>query len=305
MATVPGSSVKKDPIKVSPKKEVKTAIRPPSFRIEKVTKRQRYLKLLIYGNFGVGKTTLACSALDVPNMCDVVMINAEAGDLSVDEFEGLDAITITNFKALGAINDYLKKHCKYRDLKTKDADVELIKMEAAYRGVSIGDIDEPKRYYTCIIDSLTEVEAYCMYQLLGITESTRIDEEPDSAEWPEFKKNHMMIQRMIRHFRDLPMHVIFTCSEQYDKDEQNRKKFSPDMTGKLTKKIQGFMDMVGYYVQGKDGDKTIRRLLVSPNAKYDAKHRYASFKKDYFLNPTIATILGEVGLLSKEGAELK
>lgn len=285
-------------------KEVKQAVKMPQFRIETVQRRERFLKLLIYGNYGVGKTTLACSALIVPSMCDVLMINAEAGDLSVDHMENLDAITVKDFRTLGRINEFLKQHCKARDAGNTD---ELIKMEAFLRGVDEKEIKKPREYNTVILDTLTELEAYCLDQLLGITDTTRLDEEAQSAEWTEYKKNNTMMLRVVRAFRDLPMHVIFTCAEKYTQDETKKFKYTPDMTGKLSKKIQGFMDMVGYYAQGREGDDIHRRLFVMPSAlgKYDAKHRYQTFKGEYFDDPTVGTMLKEVGLLKKDGTPLK
>ncbi len=288
----------------TPSKDVKQAIKTPKFRLETVERRERYLKSLIYGTYGVGKTTLAASALDVPSMRDVLIINAESGDLSVDHLENLDAITVTDFRTLGQINEYLKQHCKARDENDK---AFLIKSEAFIRGVDESEIKKPRKYRTVVIDSLSELEAYCFNQLLGITDSTRLDEETASAEWTEYKKNHTMILRVVRAFRDLPMHVIFTCGEKYNQDETKKYKYVPDMTGQLSKKVQGFMDMVGYYVQGKEGDAIQRRLYVMPSGKgkYDAKHRYQSFKGEYFTDPTIGKILAEVGLLNKDGTPLK
>ncbi len=286
-------------------KDIKQAVKPPLFRIETVQRRERFLKFLVYGTAGVGKTTLACSALGVPSMRDVLMINAEAGDLSVDHMENLDAITVQDFRTLGRINEFLKQHCRARDSgNTK----ELVKMQAHLTGVDPKEITTPREYRTVILDSLSELEAYCFEQLLGITDTTRLDEEVQSAEWGEYKKNNTMILRVVRKFRDLPMHVIFTCAEKYTQDETKKFKYTPDLTGKLSKKVQGFMDMVGYYAQGpKADDKVQRRLYVMPSAsgKYDAKHRYESFKGEYFTNPTVGAILKEVGLLNRGGAPLK
>ncbi len=285
-------------------KNVTQATKAPQFRIETVQRRERFLKLLIYGTYGVGKTTLAVSSLAVPSMRDVIMINAEAGDLSVDQSKDLDAITVQKFTTLGRINEYLKQHCKARDENDKEF---LIKSEALLRGVEESEIKKPRKYRTVILDSLSELEVYCMNQLLGITDTTRLDEETNSAEWSEYKKNNTMILRVVRAFRDLPMHVIFTCAEKYNQDETKKYKYVPDMTGQLSKKIQGMMDMVGYYVQGKDGDKIQRRLYVMPSGlgKYDAKHRYQDFKGEFFTDPTIDTMLREVGLLNKDGTALK
>lgn len=282
---------------------VRTAVRPPAFKLSTVQRRERYLKLLVYGNYGVGKTTLACTAAEVPSMQDVLMINAEAGDLSVADYD-IDEITVQDFRTLGRINEYLKQHCKARDDDDED---RLKELEAAVRGCEVKEIKKARRYTTVIIDSLTELEAYCFNQLLGITDTTRLDDETQSAEWSEYKKNHTMMQRVVRAFRDLPMHVIFTASEQFNQDESKRYKFSPDLTGKLSKKIQGFMDMVGYLAVGKEGEKTIRRLYVSPSpgGKYDAKHRYQAFKGEFFTNPTIKNILVETKLADKDGTPLK
>lgn len=281
--------------------EVKQAVKPPLFRIRTVQRRERYLKSLIYGNYGVGKTFLAGTALDVPAMNNVLLINAESGDLSIDHLENLDEITITNFTALGQIHEFLRQHCAARD---KDDVDKLIAMEAHLKMMDIKDIKEPRRYKTVIIDSLSEVEAYCFNQLLGVTDSTRLDDEVQSAEWAEYKKNNTMILRVVRAFRDLPLHVIFTAGEKYTQDETKKFKYVPDMTGQLAKKVQGFMDMVGYYVQGRSGDVVERRLYVmpSPTGRYDAKHRYQAFKGDHFVNPTMHSILKQVGLLGDAAA---
>ena len=274
---------------------IKKAVRPAMFRLESTQRRERYLKLLIYGNYGVGKTYLAGTASNVDAMQDVLIVNAEGGDLTLNEFEGIDEITTPDFRTLGRINEFLKQHCKARD----EDDVDRLRaLEASVRGCEPEEIDEPRRFRTVIVDSLTELEAYCFNQLLGITDTTRLDEETQSEEWAEYKKNNKMMQRVVRAFRDLPMHVICIASEQYSQDEAKRYKFSPDLTGKLSKKIQGAFDMVGYLAIGKEGDNTVRRLYVSPSpqGKYDAKHRYSGFKGEYFNNPTIGKILKETGL---------
>lgn len=276
-------------------------IKAPSFKIETYQTKATYLKLLVYGDYGVGKTYLAGTACEVEEMHDVLMINAEAGDLTLSVFEGLDIITCNTYKQIARVQEFLKHHCAARDA---DDTKRLCELEARFRQCDISEIKKPRKYVTVIADSLTEIEEYCMYQLLGISDTTRLDEETASPEWAEYKRNHNMIKRLVRGYRDLPMHVIFTCAEQWVQDETKKFKFSPQMTGKLAKQIQGFMDMVGYLVvgQGKEGDELIRRLYVqpSPTGKYNAKCRFSEFKDPYFQNPTIEDICVAVGLLEEE-----
>jgi len=281
---------------------VKKAVRAPAFRIETMQKRERYLKALIYGNYGVGKTTLAASAIELPSMNNVLIINAERGDLSIDHIEELDAITVDDFKKLGQVHEFLRQHCIARDAGDTQ---RLREMESTLRGVDVDEIGTPREYRTVMLDSLTEIESMCFAQLLGITTTTRLDEETQSAEWGEYKKNNTMMLRVVRAFRDLPMNVVFIAGEKYNQDETKRYKYTIDLTGQLAKKIQGFMDMVGYYTMCKPGDDAERRLFVTPSMRFDAKHRYQAFKGDYFDDPTLTSIMREAGFLDDKGVDLK
>lgn len=285
-----------------PKQGIIKPTQAPPFKLEAPHTRRRHLKVMIYGNYGTGKTTLAGTAANVESMRDVLVINAESGDLALTPFQDrIDTIQVTEYKRMSQIKEFLTKHCKARDAGDID---KLREMESYLRGY---EVETPKQYNTAIIDSLSEVEQYCMNQLLGITDTTKLDEEVQSAEWSEYKRNHSMIQRLVRAFRDLPMHVIFICGEQFNQDEAKRYKYSPALTGKLSKQVQGFMDMVGYLAIGnpKDDGTVPRRLYVLPTGKYDAKHRYANFHGSFFDDPSMESILEQVGLLNSSGAPIK
>jgi len=280
----------------------------PAFKIKSKEDREaaRYVKVLVYADFGIGKTYFAGTAANVPQMNDVLAIAAESGDLTWDtddsgqnNFENIDSVQVYDYKTVVKVFDFLKLHCLYRDDPSPEAVAKLIDLQSKFTGVPVEEIKEPKRYRTCIIDSLTEVETYCMMQLLNITDKTSLSDESQTAEWAEYKKQHTMVQRLVRAYRDLPMHVIFVCSRTYVQDETKRFLYSPAMTGKLSSQIQGFMDIVGYLitVPAEDGKSLTRRLMVQPTGKFAAKCRLSNFRKPYWDNPSMAGILKDVGML--------
>jgi len=287
-----------------PKKKV------PPFYITNPT-RSRFLNMLTYGEYGVGKTFMCATAVAVPFMRDVILIDAEAGDLTLAEdhsgfkFTDIDTIRVKDFHALGRVHEYLTLHCRLRDefLETKSKEIKdrLIDLEWRLKGEEGDPPSEPRLYRTNILDSLSEMESHSMYQLLGIFDETRIDEEVQSAEWADYKRNHTMIQRLVRKFRDLPMNTLIICAQQYVQDEQKKFNYSPALTGKLSDKIQGFVDMVGYLarknITSEGGeDKTVRRLYVEPVGRFKAKNRFPNFRGTFFDNPTIGDIMNSIGL---------
>lgn len=259
----------------------------------------------MYGKYGSGKTSLAGSSADVPAMQDVLMIDAESGDLSINDSpiiqnkDRIDVVRATTFKQVARVQEFLKSHCKLRDEGNLD---KLREQEAWLRGCDPTEIQTPRQYRTVIIDSLSEVEQYCLYALMGI-DSTKIpdDGDTDVARFEEFRKNNQMVQLLVRAFRDLPMNVIMVCSTQYTQDEVKRMHYTPALTGKLSSQVQGFVDVVGFLTveKGTDGAKPmeVRRLFVQPIDKFDAKNRFASYKLSHFDNPTMSSIMKAVGLL--------
>ncbi len=89
-----------------------------------------------------------------------------------------------------------------------------------------------------------------------------------------------MVRRMVRAFRDLDAHVIFTAHEQEVGPDDKSKIVLPSLPGKLAKEIPGFIDEVVYiYARptGKkdaDGNMLIeRRILAQPTPRYVVKSR--------------------------------
>lgn len=256
------------------------------FQIRPAKGGKKWIKAAIYGPYGVGKTTFAASAADVEDMGDVIVADAESGEMSIED-ERIDVIPTSNFGQFARIFEFLRLHCQLRD----KGDLEkMAALESKFKGYAV---TTPKHYNTVIIDSLTEVQKYCMYQLLGINIGTQaLDLEPESPEFKEWGRSREMIGLLIRSFRDLPMHVIIVCSEDRVQNEKKQFVSEPNLPGKLSLDIQGFVDIVGYLVASpaSEGGEQQRRLYLAPGKTYAAKNRIKGWNGTYLDNPTMSKL---------------
>ena len=258
------------------------------FTIEQPT-RQKHLKMLIYGPYGSGKTYLAGTAADVEGFGDVLVLDAEAGSMTLADRDNVDVIRITSFSQFARVYDFRKLHRKY--VREKN-DAKLKELQKRFAP----NLKKLRRYNTVVIDSITEVQKYCMYALLG-TEigEVPLDMEPSNPDWGVWGKAAELLRRLIRTFRDLDVHVIIVAAEQEKEDELKRTRFMPALPGKLAKEAQGFVDVVGYLrvlqIGGDRHKSHLRRLYLMPSERFDAKDRYHSEPVPYIDNPTIARFL--------------
>ena len=269
----------------------------PGFKIAFPTEEKKYIKMLIYGDYGTGKTFFCGTAQDVKEMRNVLNIDAEGGNKVLANRGDIPSIRVKKFSELSAIFEYLRAHCLFRDTNN----TEMLKASEAYfRGVDVKEIKKPRIYNTVMVDSISEVARYCMYDLLGIDiDKVKLDDQLAQPEYKEWNSLMEKIRLLIRKFRDLPMHTFFVASRQWDKDEQNRQLFTPNVQGKLANEIQGFMDHVGYYTLEKNEANEVHRFLIlQPGRTYQAKNRFSKFTGVYIQDPIMEDIY-ELEVLNK------
>lgn len=200
------------------------------------------VKMVIHGDPGVGKT-LFSSIAPKP-----ILANCEGGLLCLDQ-----------------IAEY------HADLDIQVVDISSIAdLQELFLYLKKGEHDRE----TLIIDSLGEVMRISMDEILkSPNRDSRYD--PDTPMLQDYGQNTQRMRKLVRVFRDLPMHVIFTCISQEQKDDQTgRLKTIPALTPKIASEVMGYVDIVGYLfvAEGNDGESE-RKLLTQPKGKYAAKDR--------------------------------
>jgi len=188
--------------------------------------------MLIYGDAGTGKTHLAGSADAVPQMRKVLHLDCESGANTLKAaWPNVEVIEIN----------------KWQDL----IDV--------YQALFAGGHD----YNTVIVDSLTELNDYCIDTVASEAKIKKPDFD-DVLEIFHWNKVASRMLRAIRTFRDLPMNTIFVAHMVEDRDQRSgRLMKQPLLTGQLKKKLPTIPDIVLYqYVQEVE-ERGQRRLLLT------------------------------------------
>lgn len=210
------------------------------------------LKILIYSKPGIGKTALAATAQDHPNMKDVLFCNIEGGLTTIAGRGDIEVEDITGFKDLEAL---------FWKLANKEKGYD--------------------HFNTVVIDSATELQTRNLEELVREGIKKKKDRDPDEIYQEDYGKSTTQLKRMFRWFRDLPVNVIITALPRYSypktaQSNPNAEPFevSPQLTTKLGESVMGYVDMVWYMY--KDDDE-VRYLLTREYGPYRAKTRGMKF----------------------------
>ena len=207
-----------------------------------------HLNLLIYGEPGAGKTWLAGTAMDHADTSPVLFLDVEGGVTTLRKRKNLDVIQIRSIEQIVKVHD-----------------------ELANRNGG--------GYSTVVIDSISELQKLDMRTVM-LDEFNRaknpenIDKDvPTQKAWG---KSLERLRRIIRGYRDLPVHTIMTTLMNTTTDEQsNVTTYHPALPGKMRSEAPGFFDVVGMLRVKEEQNGAVRRrvLQVTATSKVIGKDR--------------------------------
>lgn len=236
------------------------------------------MNILIYGEPGAGKTHLAGTAQDCKFMSDVHIFNIDGGLMTLAERGDISATDIRS------VDDLEREAYK---IANKDKKYENIK--------------------TVVIDNVTELQTLALESLTSKAFNDRVKANKnytiDDVYLEDYGKSGKQLARVLRTFRDLPVHVIFIAhkKDKMRKGTQILEESKPAITDKLCTAVMGYMDFVWYLytqdeiqnINGQDITVTERYLLTQPVNNYHAKTRGSSFAEKLGMvvkNPNLADI---------------
>lgn len=224
------------------------------------------VNVLIYGDPGSGKTHLAGTAQDVPEMADVHVFNIDGGIMTLAPRGDIHA---TNIRTADDLEQELFK---------------LVNGDPKYKDTKTVVIDNITELQTLVLESLT------MQEFANRRKRDK-NYSVDNVYLEDYGVAGKRLSRILRGFRDLPIHVIYVAHKR-DKMRQGTntlEESKPNLTDKLSTAIMGYMDYVWYLYTADEmvGDEqkgytseTHRYMLTQPMNNFAAKTRGAEFAKN-------------------------
>lgn len=210
--------------------------------------------IIIFGEFGVGKSTVAATA-EKPKILD-----SDFGSAAYETRPGFEeaAKGVTNITKWSQLDRALKN----------------------FQGVTNKRWD--KKYKTIIHDRFEDVQYMHLDEMNVNIVQKNSNRDQDSYDKKEWGRMGTRARRYVREMKALPVHKIYLCGQAFD----DMGRLIPAIAGGFKGQMPGLMDDVFYMKIGKKGK---RYLHHQPTEDFYAKTRAWWFPKEPILVPDAAT----------------
>jgi hypothetical protein len=205
-----------------------------------VEESERFCNGLVFSPPGHGKTVLLGTAALDKRTSPIALLDFEGGVLDV----------LTGLPGQGKDWVHIPIH-SWDDLNK--AFERLYHNEEGFKAVGI--------------DSLSEIHIFALMNILDRERQKREDrgQEVDAIQQPDYGIALVQIRRLVREFRDLPMHTFFTAQSKDEVDSRLGMVKMVSMAGKAAVEIPGLLTLVGYLAVEQDEEGKEERILLLRN----------------------------------------
>lgn len=234
-----------------------------------------YIKMIIYGQPGSGKTFFLGTANDHKLTGDILIADVDEGTITLEGLN-IDYVPIIQYSEIQDLYAMLVKYCHWRDIYLTAASEDIKKKAIAQMAVLFNVKDQADFevfkanvpiYFSVAIDTMTELQKKNMTHVMKAMLDVHPERDPDVPSVREWGISGNQIRDIMKRFKSLNMHVFFTFHTLYKQDEvMGTIEQLPSLPGKLAPEVPGYVDIVGHMAAWADKEtKEFRNALYVQN----------------------------------------